>query len=208
MRFQDLTGEKFNRLTVVKRVEGKLKKHTYWECVCDCGNTTIVTSQKLKNEKTKSCGCYARDINTKHGMWKTRLYGIWRNMKCRCYTPNATAYDCYGGRGIVVCDDWKNDFMSFYNWAYENGYKDDLTLDRIDVDGNYEPSNCRWATMKVQSNNTRSNHIIEYNGEKHTMTEWAEILGMKRKVLEHRIERGWTTERAFTQKVQKHTKVK
>lgn len=201
MRFEDLNGKKFNRLTVIKRTSGTIKKHTYWECKCDCGNTTIVASQKLKNGSTKSCGCYGKEKVTRHGMWNTRVYKIWCNMKSRCNNSKLDVYEYYGARGITVCEEWENDFMSFYKWAMDNGYDEKLTLDRIDVDKNYEPNNCRWVTMKTQANNTRRNHIIEYKGAKHTISEWADLVGINKKILAHRLERGWEIERALTQKV-------
>lgn len=149
----------------------------------------------------------------KHGMYKTRLYNIWRNMKSRCNTPSASKYYLYGGRGIKVCDEWKNDFMSFYNWAMTNGYRDDLTIDRINPDGNYEPNNCRWATYKEQNSHLSGNAtkqfeevIIEYKGEKLNMTEWAKKLNMKPKTLHTRYERGWSIERMLETPIIKEIK--
>lgn len=201
MRLEDLTGRRFGRLVVLERAEGPCKKHTYWKCLCDCGNITITAAQKLKSGSTKSCGCYGRDTATKHGMWKHPLYKTWKNIKSRCNNQNMTAYCCYGGRGIKVCEEWQNDFMAFYSWAIANGYLEGLTIDRIDVNGNYEPSNCRWVTMREQSNNTRRNHLIEYKGETHTISEWARITKINVHTLSNRINRGWSIERALTEKV-------
>lgn len=200
----DLTNKKFGRLTVIKRVENK-GKETCWLCKCDCGNEKIIKAKNLKSGTTQSCGCLHKEktqkINYKHGLRKTRLYNTWANMKKRCYNKNDKRYKNYGGRGIIMCDEWQNDFMSFYNWAINNGYKENLTIDRIDVNGNYEPNNCRWATIKIQANNTTTNHYITYNNETHTIAEWADILNINYAKLHARITKSkWNIERAFMQK--------
>lgn len=127
------------------------------------------------------------DKRFKHGMIHTRLYSIWHCMKVRCYIKSCLSYHNYGGRGITICNEWKNDFMSFYNWAINNGYNDTLTIDRIDVNGNYEPSNCRWANKKEQDNNRRTSCFIEYNGIKKTVQQWAEEKGINNNTLRKRI---------------------
>lgn len=199
-KFQDLTGQKFGRLKVIKRVENK-GRQTMWLCKCDCGNEKIVRGSHLINGYIKSCGCLNKEILrqrcSKHLQSKTRLHQIWLRMKQRCVNKNLECYKNYGGRGITVCDDWKNDFMSFYSWSMQNGYKNDLSIDRIDNNGNYEPSNCRWADRKTQARNTRSNRLITYNGQTHCISEWAEILNISKTILQDRISQNWSIEKTF-----------
>ena len=122
---------------------------------------------------------------------------IWRAMKERCYNSKCEAYHNYGGRGIIVCDEWLHNFKAFYDWSITNGYRDDLTIDRIDVNGNYEPSNCRWVTRLTQANNQRTNHLITYKGETHTMAEWAKIKHISYGALRQRLYRKWSIEKAL-----------
>lgn len=145
-------------------------------------------------------GCLLRRIN---GLYKSRLYRIHHMMMCRCYTESTTNYEYYGGKGIKVCKEW-HDFMNFYNWAINNGYSEKLTLDRKDGNKDYEPSNCRWATRKEQSNNISSNIIFEFNGRKMTMAEWSRELSINRNTLDKRIRNGWEIEKAFTEPVNKN----
>ena len=198
--FKDLTGQKFGRLTTLYRLHN-IKGKTKWLCVCDCGNLKEVILSDLLLGKSKSCGCLAKELvssrSTIHGQCGTRLYRIWTKMKERCYTTTNKRYKDYGGRGVAVCAEWKNGFMSFYNWAMANGYDDTLTIDRIDVDGNYEPTNCRWITMKQQSRNKRSNIIFTYNGVTHCLIDWCNILNLKYNTIKMRIKRGWSIERAL-----------
>lgn len=192
----DLTGKRFGRLTVVER--GQTTSNTMWRCKCDCGNETIVAYGNLKSGRTKSCGCL---YNERHGKSHTRLYSIWVGMKTRCNNPNHHEWSNYGGRGIAICDEWQNDFISFYNWAMYNGYADNLTLDRKDNNKGYSPENCRWSTNKEQQNNRRSNHTITYNGKTQTIKQWADELGIPRITLQNRITRlHWDIEKAMTTK--------
>jgi len=133
-----------------------------------------------------------------HSKQPYRLYRCWQAMKARCYQLNNWKYSDYHGRGICVCDEWIHDYIAFRNWALNNGYSDNLTLDRIDNNGNYCPENCRWATARQQSNNTRRNHYVEYNGERRTISEWADHLGMPYNTLNQRFWRGWSAEKALT----------
>ena len=200
-KFINLSEKKFNNLTVLKRMTNR-KKQTMWLCKCDCGKEVVVSSANLKSGHTKSCGCYAlkekskrmkeKNPTYKHGLSNSRLFEIWRAMKKRCYLKTHVHYKNYGARGIRVCEEWKNDFMNFYNWAMANGYRDDLTIDRINPDGNYEPNNCRWATYKEQNNNKKNNRYIEYNGEKHTASEWAEIKKINYDTFFSRLYSGWS----------------
>lgn len=204
----DLTGQRFGRLIVVRRAGVAKDRHVLWECQCECGNTTVVMGKCLKNGDTRSCGCLLNEVIAKgggaykHGGSPTknkpnRLYGIWAGMLNRCYNRNNKAYSYYGGRGITVCKEWKNDFTAFRGWATSNGYCEDLTIDRIDNDGDYRPENCRWVTMKEQNSNKRSSLLLTYDDETHTITEWAKIKGITKWTLVWRIRNGWSIEKAL-----------
>lgn len=197
---RDLTGQRFGRLIVIERAENK-GKQVAWLCRCDCGAEITTRSDNLTSGGTQSCGCFNREQSskkhTKHGGSNTRLYDIWKKAKSRCNDKQNDRYADYGGRGITVCPEWSESFEAFRDWALANGYRDDLTIDRIDVDGNYTPKNCRWISNQKQQNNRRDNHYITYNGETHTITEWARIYKLSENALVHRVLRGWDIERAF-----------
>ena len=206
-RLIDLTGQRFTKLTVTAFAGKDKHGNARWGCTCDCGAKTVALGCNLINGHTMSCGCLQRErassSRTTHGGTHTRVYRIWEHVKTRCLNQNGEKYKWYGGRGITICDEWANSFESFHDWAISNGYSDSLTLDRIDVNGNYAPSNCRWVTMKEQANNRRSNHYLTYNGETHTLKEWSEITGLNYKTLSTRINLlNWDTERALTTPIQ------
>lgn len=159
-------------------------------------------SANLIYNRVASCGCYKHEMlskkQSKHRQTNTRLYGIWCAMKSRCGNNNTLAYPDYGGRGITVCEEWKNSFESFMNWANSSGYDEKLSIDRIDNDGNYCPENCRWVDSATQASNRRSNVIYEYNGVSHNISEWSKIMGISYKKLHRRLKSGWPIERALT----------
>ena len=157
---KDLTGQRFGRLTAIEIAGKDARGCMMWRFRCDCGKEVVARGTSVTGGDQKSCGCLRAELlaehnKPKHGGTKTRLYNIWRGMKKRCYVPSAHAYDKYGGRGITVCDEWKNDFGAFHDWALTHGYREDLTLDRKDNDKGYSPENCRWATWLLQGNNKR-----------------------------------------------------
>ena len=178
---KDITNKRFGRLIAIE-YDYVSKK---WICDCDCGSRTKVSLTHLQDGHVKSCGCLHRAVskslgknNIKHGDVGTKLYNHWRGMKSRCYYNKNKDFANYGGRGIVVCDEWKNDYLTFKNWSLTNGYQDGLTLDRINVNGNYEPSNCRWIDNISQQNNKRNNRVIKYKNNNYTISELSRVLGI------------------------------
>lgn len=209
MKTNDLTGHRYGKLYVVRRSDN-IGKKVAWLCRCDCGAEKVVLGTNLQRGLTKSCGCYRRDYwreaKTKYPKRSKRLSRIYTSMKDRCYKETDLAYSYYGGRGIKVCDEWRSDPGTFYAWAYSTGYNDDAprgecTLDRIDVNGDYFPNNCRWISSKEQARNRRSNRVLSYKGEKHCLVEWAEICGIRYSVLRNRVHSGWSIERALSEPV-------
>lgn len=194
MKKINLQGMKFGKLMVLQQAEDKItpkkKKVTQWKCLCICGNITIVSTNNLRRGTTRSCGCLNNGNNRKHNKSDSRLYHIWTNMIQRCTNIKNKSFKDYGRRNIKVCEEWKK-FQKFDKWALENGYRDDLSIDRINNDGNYEPSNCRWATRKEQANNKRNNHRITLMDETHTITEWSKVLNIPVSTLERKNKNDW-----------------
>jgi hypothetical protein len=190
-RIEVKPGDKYNRWTVIKEHTKSSKKVKYL-CQCDCGKIKAVESYCLRSGNSKSCGCLSSEItsnrNLTHGLSNHRLYHVWSRMHFRCTNPNDIGYKNYGGRGISVCKEWK-EFLPFYEWAMANGYEKNLSIDRINNDGNYEPSNCRWATRKIQNNNTRKSVHITFNGQTKSLTEWAKELNITSPALANRLKK-------------------
>ncbi len=199
----DLTGSRFGKLTVMRQAEDYVyengKRRTQWECRCDCGNTVFVEQSNLKRGNSSSCGCLCRELNirrsTKHGDKHTRLYRIWCGIKCRCQNENSTSYENYGARGITMCKEWQDSYTHFKEWALNNGYTETnhlLSIDRLDVNGDYTPENCKWSNPKEQANNRRNTAFITFNNESHSLSEWSDIVGIKYHTLFARIYKlGW-----------------
>ena len=182
-----LKGQRFGLLIVLEdgyyRITSKNTKIKQCKCKCDCGKEIMVDVYHLLDGHTKSCGCTRKNnfkALTTHNKSSSRIYIIYQQIKGRCYRPSQQQYNDYGGRGIKMGDEWadRHGFKNFYNWAINNGYSDDLTIDRIDTDKNYSPDNCRWVSRKAQNRNKRNNLYITYNGETHLLCEWCEILGI------------------------------
>ena len=197
----DFIGQKFNRLTIIG-YDGVNNDHKMLaKCKCDCGNIHIATLRDIKNGHVKSCGCLQKEIARNRFLIDNRtderLYTIYTNMKARCYNVDSPNYKNYGGRGIIICKEWLNDYTLFKTWSLNNGYNDDLTIDRINVNGNYEPSNCRWVDIKTQCNNKRNTIYITYNGQTHTITEWADIYHVNRKKIAYRYYKGYPVNQIF-----------
>lgn len=196
-KFIDLTGQKFGRLLVLGRAKNSRTGITRFNCLCDCGKRSIVTGVQLRNGHTQSCGCLRKDLLITHNATNSRLYTLWWGIKSRCNNSKCRGYKDYGGRGIKICKEWL-DFQNFHDWAHANGYNDTLTIDRIDVNGNYCPENCRWADMKFQGNHRRNNRIIEFQNQTHTVSEWSAITGINIATLYARLDRGWSAEKALS----------
>lgn len=194
--FNDLTGESFGRLTVIGLSPRRSGRKSYWVCQCNCGNKIVVRSDILKAGATQSCGCIKKEqdkinltVNHSHKESRTRLYTTWLGMKQRCYDENTETYARYGSKGIKVCDDWINDYPAFAEWARNNGYSDDLTIERIDVYSNYSPSNCTWISHSEQANNRRSTIWVEWDGKRQNLKQWSKELGISYGALNSRYNR-------------------
>jgi hypothetical protein len=205
-KFEDLTGQRFGRLVVIEKAEDHISpsgyKFSQWLCLCDCGGEKTILASSLKRGNTCSCGCLHKEawhsVIAKHEKCDSRLYRIWKGIKVRCNNKNSRAYKNYGLRGVAICNQWKEDFQAFYDWSMANGYSDELSIDRIDTNGDYSPENCRWVTGRVQANNKRSSHYLTYNGKTMTMAEWARESGVPYRRLKDRIcKLGWSVEDAL-----------
>lgn len=200
-RIKNITGQRFGRLVALGYTGSSVPEgKALWLCQCECGSQVVVSGKQLRTNRTRSCGCLHREatgnMSRSHGMTETRIYSIWCNMRVRCQNTNTPQFKNHGGRGISVCDRWQ---------CFENFYADMgdppsniHTIDRIDNDGNYCPDNCRWATPKEQSCNTRANHVVDYDGKSMNISQWAEYLGISGHVIHSRIRRGWTIERSLS----------
>jgi hypothetical protein len=197
-KFVDLTSIRVGRLTVLHRGKN-IAKQPSWVCLCDCGNETQVVASSLKSARTRSCGCLRTEVTKKtmttHGLTNSPEYGIWSAMKKRCYDTNNQDYKNYGGRGITVCDRWVNSFANFYAdlGAKPNAY----SLDRIDVNGNYEPSNCKWSSLEKQANNKTTSAFYTLNGETNTIAQWARKMNIKPTLLRKRLCNGMDISKAI-----------
>lgn len=211
LHIEDISGQKFGRLTAIRYVGQSKGKQTMWECKCDCGKTIIAQHQNIKNGHTSSCGCYNSEVTAKrnytHGGGGTRLYRIWKDMLARCYKESHHGYKDYGGKGVYVCDEWKNDFVSFRDWSLNNGYSDELSIDRINSDKEYSPTNCRWATLIEQANNTSRNLRFTINGRTETLANWCRIYNVPYARVHSRVyAQKWDIVKALTHPPQIHKK--
>lgn len=194
----ELSGVKVGFLTVLQMDSSKtISNENKWICICECGNKISVSASRINKKRIKSCGCHNGDNFRKHNQKHSRLYNIWSNMKRRCDKSIAN-YE-----NVTYCPEWA-EFIPFYEWSIANGYADNLTLDRINTLGNYEPSNCRWVSQKVQQNNRTNNTFYTLENETHTLSEWSEITGIGRSTLSARILKlGWSVEKALTTSLKK-----
>lgn len=195
-------GDTINFLTMIEPSYINSKNSIrYAKFRCVCGNEKAIRVSHVVSGNTKSCGCKqyinVKPHNLKHGLCHSRLYNIWYKIKYRCENPNYKEYEYYGGRGIHICEEWKNDFMAFYNWSISNGYKDNLSIDRIDVNSDYSPNNCKWATAEEQGNNKRNNITITLYNKTQTLAQWCKELDLKYSTVLRRIRRGWSYESAL-----------
>ena len=192
----DLVGCRFDRLVVIRRASATSSRNIRWECLCDCGEMTVVQGGSLKNGRTRSCGCLQKEIATKHGMEDTLTYTTWAQMKTRCLNPRHRWYSYYGGRGIRVCRRW----LQFENFLADMGVKPKgMTLDRLDNSGDYSSGNCRWATREVQQNNRRNTRFLLFRGKRQSVMQWCRELGIAERLIRGRLRLGWSPERIFTE---------
>lgn len=198
-----IAGQRFGRLVTKEHF---VKDHmSWWVCQCDCGKTHTTRANALNRGMVRSCGCLRKKSKPwkwKHGLTNHPLYRVYHAMKDRCYRETDKEYPNYGARGINICKEWLSNFESFYSWAIQNGYKHGLSIDRIDVNKGYEPSNCRWANGTQQAQNKRNNRLLTFHNETHCVTEWSRILNIPAGTLKSRIRRGWTIEQALAKNME------
>lgn len=211
-------GTRFDRLVVIELAEKRRRPsrptkgwYFLYRCRCDCGTIKVIEESSLKNKHARSCGCLKKELygtqSKTHGMWTTKTWKAWSSMKDRCSIRDHRDQKYYGGKGIKVCDRWKNSFENFLEDMGER--PDGYSLDRIDPDGDYTPENCRWASAKKQANNRTNNRIVEFNNERKTLSEWADSVGLKYTTLRARLSNGWGIEKALTTKLSlKHSHVR
>lgn len=202
-KIADITGQRFGRLVVMEPHPIRAKNRDIrWVCKCDCGNTTIATKYDLVSGKIQSCGCLQKELlskrSFKHGRSNSKLLSIKSAMEQRCYNPNNNVYKYYGGRGITICDEWRDSSLSFLEWADNNGYEEGLSIERIDNNGPYSPENCKWIPRREQPSNTRSSRYITYKNQTKTLAQWSKEVGIKAFTLSQRLIKGWTDEETLT----------
>lgn len=201
MKILNLSGQKFGRLTVVGEYGRNKNGEKTYQCQCDCGNVVIARSYSLRCGETKSCGCLQKErtsrANTIHGDTNSSLYARYKHMIWRCENSNSKDYANYGGRGIRVCNEWKNNYIAFRDWSLRNGYQEKLTIDRIDVNGDYSPTNCRWISLAEQENNRRNNVYLTFAGIRKTASQWARLLGISPSKIYYLKHKGNTDEDIF-----------
>lgn len=201
----DITGQRYGRLVPLYRVENDKYGRSAWMCQCDCGTRKVISANDMRSGKSRSCGCLEREnrLSIKnrskrtHQMHNTRIYHIWQGAKNRVFNKRDEHWPDYGGRGITMCKEWASSFECFRDWAFANGYSDDLTIDRIDVNGDYCPDNCRWATKADQQRNKRNNRYYTYNGKTQLIPAWAKEFGVTDSTIRSRIRRGISPEKVF-----------
>lgn len=208
-RAKDLQGARYGRLIVVSYAGLNNSGKSAWECKCDCGGVKVVMATQLLHGRTRSCGCLLKDsiriANSKHGMRNSAEYRIWNRMKTRCYNKNHDSYYCYGARGIHVCKEWRESFSIFFQ---DMGARPSIyhELDRIDVNGDYSKSNCRWVTRKENQRNKRNNRLLSFKGATKTLAEWVEHFHINRNTLDRRLSMGWSAEDSLTKPVRQNAR--
>lgn len=203
MGIVNLVGGRYGKLMVLRFSHIHLRK-AYWVCLCDCGEEKILRGNSLRSGNTTSCGCFHKEQHIErlrsHGLSKERVYRIWAGIKTRCFTNNHHSYLHYGARGITICKEWEDDFLAFYNWAMANGYDDDLTIERREVNGNYEPNNCTWIPARDQPKNRRTSLFIDFQDLTMTPTEFSNAFDIPYTTVIKRLSDGWSANRILARR--------